>query len=93
MEIRLFALPACPACPALKAIAAEVARKLEISFREVNMASKEGLDESIRCQVMCAPTIMVNDEVIVRGQFISAEKLEKEVRTRLEKWRERAEPE
>ena len=93
MELRLFTLPTCPLCPAVKVAAIEVAKKLEIAFREVNMAGKEGLSESVSCQVMCAPTIMVDDEIVVRGQFISKEKLEEEVKTRLQKWKTRVEAE
>lgn len=90
MELKLFTLPTCSMCPAVKAIAKEVAEKLNIDFREVNMATKDGLNESTLHQIMSAPTILVDEEVIVRGQFISKEMLEQEVRLRLEKWKARS---
>jgi hypothetical protein len=36
---------------------------------------------------MSTPSIALNDDVIVRGQLISKEKLEEEVAKRIEKWR------
>jgi glutaredoxin len=90
MELKLFTLPTCPLCPILKVAAEEVAEKLNIGFREVNMTTKDGLDESAIHEIMSAPTILVDNEVIVRGQFISKEKLEQEVKLRLEKWRTKA---
>jgi glutaredoxin len=89
MELKLFTLPTCSMCPVVKAIAREVAEKLNIDFREINMATKDGLDESALHQIMSAPTILVDEEVIVRGQFISKERLEQEVKLRLEKWKAR----
>jgi len=92
IELRLFTLPTCPVCPAVRATAKEVAEKLNLDFREVNMATEDGLIESAPYQIMSAPTILVDEEVIIRGKFISKEKLEQEVKTRLEKWKARAEP-
>jgi glutaredoxin len=89
MELRLFTLPTCSLCPVVKAAAKEVAEKLKMDFREVNMATKDGMTESAAYQIMSAPTILVDDEVIIRGKFISKERLEQEVSKRLEKWKAR----
>jgi hypothetical protein len=51
------------------------------------MNTKEGLEEGLAYEIMSAPSIALNDEVIVRGHLISKERLEEEVRKRLEKWR------
>jgi len=48
------------------------------------------LEEGLAYEIMSAPSIALNDEVIVRGRLISKERLEEEVRKRLEKWRIRA---
>ncbi len=90
LELKVFTLPSCSVCPAVKNIAFEVAQKCGLAYREVNMNTKEGLEEGLACQIMSAPSIALNDEVIVRGRLISKERLEEEVRKRLEKWRARA---
>jgi predicted thioredoxin/glutaredoxin len=40
--------------------------------------------------IMSTPSIVVDEEVIFRGQLVSRERLEQEVRKRIEKWVERA---
>lgn len=83
MELKVFTLPTCPDCPAAKTIVAEVAQKHKISFRVVDMSTKEGMDEGLANNVQSAPSIAIDREVIVRGRLFSAEKLEEEVRKRL----------
>ncbi|MEM3824444.1 MAG: thioredoxin family protein [Candidatus Bathyarchaeia archaeon] len=89
-ELKVFTLPSCSSCPVAKQVAFEVAQKLGLAYREVNLNTKEGLEEGEAYQIMSAPSIALNDEVIVRGHLISKEKLEEEVQKRLEKWRVRA---
>jgi glutaredoxin len=90
MELKVFTLPTCPTCPIAKLVVSEVAQKLGIAYREVNMATKEGLDEGLTHEIISTPSIVIDKEVIVRGRLISREKLEEEVKTRLEKWKARA---
>ncbi|MBS7620901.1 thioredoxin family protein [Candidatus Bathyarchaeota archaeon] len=90
LELRVFTMPTCSNCPAAKQIAFEVAQKLGLAYREVDMNTREGLAEGLAHQIMSAPSITLGDEVIVVGRLISKEKLEEEVRKRLEKWRVRA---
>lgn len=73
-----------------KMIASEVAHKYGITCRVVDMATKEGLSEGSAYQVMSAPSIAMDDDVFVRGHLISKERLEEEVKKRLEKWKARA---
>ena len=89
MELKIFTLPTCPTCPIAKSIASEVAQKLGISFREVNMATDEGLSEGLSHDIMSAPSIVIDKEVLTRGRLISKEKLEEEIRVRIEKWKDR----
>jgi hypothetical protein len=70
-------------------IALEVAEKYGVTCRVVDMATKEGLSEGSAYQVMSAPSIAIDDEVFVRGHLISKERLEEEVKKRLEKWKAR----
>lgn len=89
-ELKVFTLPTCLSCPVAKQIALEVAQKLGLTYREVDMNTREGLEEGMAYQIMSAPSIALGDEVIVVGRLISREKLEEEVRKRLERWRARA---
>jgi hypothetical protein len=72
-----------------KTFALEVAQKFGIAFKEVNMATEEGVKEGLAYDIMSTPSIAIDEEVIVRGRFISKEKLEEEVSRRLEKWKTR----
>ncbi len=89
-ELIVFTMPTCSSCPAAKQIALEVAQKLGLAYREVDMNTQEGLAEGLAHQIMSTPSIVLGDEVIVVGRLISKEKLEEEVSKRLEKWRARA---
>jgi glutaredoxin len=90
LELKVFTVPTCSTCPLAKRIVFEVAQRYGIAYREIDMATKEGLDEGLAHQIMSAPSIAINGEVIARGHLISKERLEEEVKKRLEKWRERA---
>jgi len=90
MELKVFTLPTCPSCPVAESIAFEVARKYGVACKVVDMATEEGLSEGLSYQIMSAPSIAIDEDVIVRGRLISKEKLEEEVKKRLEKWRARA---
>jgi len=89
MNLKVFTLPTCPSCPVAKVIASEVAQKFGIAFEEVNMATEEGLNEGLAYDIKSTPTILIDEEVIVRGRLISKEKLEEEVEKRILKWKER----
>lgn len=91
LELKVFTLPGCSICPVAKQIASEVANKLGLSYREINLSTIEGLEEASPHKIMSVPSIALNDDVIVRGRLISKEKLEEEVQKRLEKWRNRVE--
>jgi glutaredoxin len=90
MELKVFTLPTCPTCPTAKSVTSSIAQKLGVTYREVNLATEEGLKEGRTYDIMSTPSIVLDDEVIVRGRLIAGEKLEEEVKKRLEKWRERA---
>jgi glutaredoxin len=90
MELKVFTLPTCPTCPVAKIIASKVAQKFGVDFREVNMATEEGLTEGLAYDIKSTPSIVINEEVIVRGRLISKERLEEEIEKRIEKWKERA---
>lgn len=79
-------------CPMAKAIAAEVAAKLGVSYREVNLATAEGKNEGLAFDILSAPSIAFGDEIIARGHLVSKQRLEQEVSERIEKWKARSSP-
>jgi predicted thioredoxin/glutaredoxin len=90
VELKVFTLPTCSSCPLAKAIASEVAHEFNIAYKEVSLATTEGISEGKARDILSVPTIAVDDEVIVRGGLVSKQKLEEEVRKRIEKWIDRA---
>jgi glutaredoxin len=93
LELKVFTLPSCSICSLAKRIASEVAQKFGLAYKEVNMGTREGLEEAQPHQIMSVPSIVLKDEVLVRGRLISKEQLEEEVQKRLERWRARAKAE
>jgi len=89
MELKVFTLPTCPTCSIAKVVASETAQKLSIGYREISLATEEGLKQGLVYDVLSTPSFAIDDEVIVRGRLISKEKLEEEVKKRIDKWKER----
>jgi len=89
MELKVFTLPTCSVCPVAKKIVFEVAKKYGIACKVIDMATEGGLREGLGYQIMSAPSIAIDEEVIVRGHLISQKRFEEEVRKRLEKWKTR----
>lgn len=85
MELKVFTLPTCSGCSVAKLIASEVAEKFGVDYRVVDMATDEGLKEGTAYQIMSAPTIAIDKQVIARGHLISKQRLEEEVKKRLKK--------
>ena len=83
MELKVFTLPSCPTCPVAKTIVSEVAQELGVLYREINMATQEGLREGLGYDISGAPTIVIDNEVLVRGRLVSKDKLKEEVKKRL----------
>ncbi len=86
-ELKVFTLPTCSTCTVAKKIALEVAQKYGVTFRVVDMATEEGLSEGSSYHVMSAPSIAIDDDIVVRGHLISKKGLEDEIRRRLDKWK------
>ena len=90
MELKVFTLPSCSSCPLAKTIASEVAEEFNIRYKEVNLATAEGMSEGKAYDILSAPSIAVDDDVIIRGGLVSKQRLEQEVKKRIDKWTERA---
>lgn len=73
----------------VKAVASETAQKFGLDYKEISLATEEGLKQGLAYDVLSTPSIVLDNEVIVRGRFVPREKLEEEVKKRIEKWKER----
>lgn len=85
MKLKVFTLPACTNCPAAKKISQEIAQKYGLEYAEVDISTPSGQLDGLMFQIMSTPSIAIDNEVITRGKLLSREKLETEVRKRLDK--------
>ncbi len=83
MEIKVFVMPRCPKCPAAKAIARRVAEKYGLKYVEVDLSTPDGELEALMYNVCSTPSIAIGDDVVVRGDLLPEEALEREVLRRL----------
>ena len=83
MKLKIFTLPTCPKCPEAKRIAQEVSAKLGVNCVEIDLATPEGGLEGLMYQIMSAPSIALDDEVLVKGKVPSRQELENEIKKRL----------
>jgi glutaredoxin len=77
----LFTMPNCPRCPKAKKVCEEVAKKLGLEFREVNI--EQEMEEALMYQVTAAPSIALDDETLFFEKAPTLEKLMKEIKKHL----------
>jgi len=83
MEIKVFVMPKCPKCPLAKAIARRVAEKYGLKYVEIDLSTPDGEIEGLMYNVVSTPSIAIGDDVVVRGDVLPEEALEREVLRRL----------
>ena len=83
MELKVFTMEKCPKCPLAKEIARRVAEKFGLRLVEVRLDTPDGEIEGLMYNVVSTPSIALGDEVLVRGDVLPEETLEREVRRRL----------
>ena len=83
MELKVFTMEKCPKCPLAKEIARRVAKKLGLKLVEIRLDTPDGEIEGLMYNVVSTPSIALGDEVLVRGDVLSEEVLEREIRRRL----------
>jgi len=83
LELKVFTMANCPRCPLAKEIARRVAEKLGVRLVEVRLDTPDGEIEGLMYNVVSTPSIAFGDEVLVRGDVLPEEVLEREVRRRL----------
>lgn len=76
--ITVFTMPSCPNCPDAKKVAIDVAKELNLDYREVDI--KQDFMEGLMYQVMETPSIALNNETLFFGQKPSKAQLLKEIK-------------
>jgi len=84
VKLKVFTLPSCQKCPAVKRIAKDIAAKYDLDFLEVDISTPDGQLEGLMHQIMSTPSIAIDESVVSRGDLISREELDAEVRKRLD---------
>lgn len=72
-KIIIFTSKTCPKCPNAKAIAEEVAKETDSELEIIDI--EKDLIMALQHQIATVPSIMVDDEVIVRGEIPKKEQL------------------
>ncbi len=85
MELKVFTLPTCKDCPAAKRVSQEIAEKYGLKYTEIDISTPDGQLEGLMHQIMSTPSIAIDSEIIARGNLLSREELEAEVRKRMSK--------
>jgi len=83
LELKVFTMEKCPKCPLAKEIARRIAEKFGLRLVEVRLDTPDGEIEGLMYNVVSTPSIALGDEVLVRGDVLPEEALEREVRRRL----------
>ncbi len=83
MELKVFVQPNCPKCPKAKEVARRVAEKLGLKYVEIRVDTPDGQIEALMYNVASTPSIAIGDEVIVRGDLMPEDALEREVKAKL----------
>jgi glutaredoxin len=77
MKIQVFTGKKCPKCPAAKQVASKVAKERKIEYEELDI--EEHMLDALQLQIASTPSIVIDDDVIYRGEIPSKEELEKVV--------------
>ncbi len=83
LELKVFTMEKCPKCPLAKEVARRVAEKYGLKLVEVRLDTPDGEIEGLMYNIVSTPSIALGDEVLVRGDVLPEEALEREVLRRL----------
>ncbi|RLE39197.1 thioredoxin family protein [Candidatus Woesearchaeota archaeon] len=72
----------CPKCPVAKEICSVVAKEQDIECSEVRMDEDDNRYDAYSLQIVSAPSIVINDDVVFRGVVPSREELLNEINKR-----------
>lgn len=78
MRLIIYTTKTCIKCPSAKKIAKEVAKELKLKYEEKDMETC-ALD-ALQLQIASTPSIVLDDEVLFRGDVPSKEELVKEIK-------------
>jgi glutaredoxin len=80
MKILVYYGKNCPKCPAAKKVCQQVAKEKKLQYEEVDI--EEHMIEALQMQIASTPSIVLDDEVLFRGEIPTKEELVKEVEKR-----------
>ena len=80
MKILVYYGKNCPKCPAAKKVCQQVAKEKKLQYEEVDI--EERMIEALQMQIASTPSIVLDDEVLFRGEIPTKEELIKEVEKR-----------
>ncbi|MEM2094374.1 MAG: thioredoxin family protein [Candidatus Bathyarchaeia archaeon] len=76
MRLRLFTLPTCPKCPEAKKLVEEIAcARKDVIVEVFDMSIPENLTTALMLQVASAPSICIDDDLVVAGEVPSFDEL------------------
>ncbi len=76
--LTIFTMQTCPNCPDVKKLAEQVAKELNLDYKEVDI--KQDFIEGLIYQVMETPSIALNDETLFFGEKPTRAQLIKEIK-------------
>lgn len=77
MKIQVFTGKKCPKCPAAKQVCQKVAKEKKLEYEELDI--EEHMLDALQLQIASTPSIVIDDDVVFRGDVPSKEDLEKAV--------------
>jgi glutaredoxin len=80
MKIQVYYGKNCSKCPAAKKVCQQVAKEKKLQYEEVDI--EEHMIEALQMQIASTPSIVLDDEVLFRGEIPTKEELVKEVEKR-----------
>ena len=80
MKIQVYYGKNCPKCPAAKKVCQQLAKEKSMQYEEVDI--EEHMIEALQMQIASTPSIVLDDDVLFRGEIPTKEELIKEVEKR-----------
>jgi glutaredoxin len=83
MALTVYYSKNCPKCPKAKKVCEEAAQEQKLDYEEKDI--EEHMIESLQLQLASTPSIVLDGEVLFRGEAPSKEELIKEIEKRYTK--------
>ena len=77
MKLTVYTLKNCPRCPAAKELCSKIAKERNLNYEEIDI--QDNIIEAFSRQIVSAPSIEINEDVVFRGQLPTKEELLNEI--------------